>query len=112
MGPSLTLDEAAGVLGLPSDAVVALRDAGFLASAGADGETRFALGDLKGFLARHADGDHVTDVLADATGGVDPQALLDALDGRADEMARRALEIFTAVFPDASGWSLSDEARF
>src|SRR5205823_1173393 len=38
--------------------------------------------------------------------------LLDALDGRSDEMARRAFDIFATAFPEASGWTLSEQARF
>jgi PAS domain S-box-containing protein len=43
---------------------------------------------------------------------VDPQVLLDALDGRADDMARRAFDIFQTVFPEAAGWPLAEQARF
>src|SRR5205823_7365629 len=38
--------------------------------------------------------------------------LLDALDGRSDEMARRAFDIFATAFPEATGWSLAEQARF
>jgi PAS domain S-box-containing protein len=42
----------------------------------------------------------------------DPQALLAALDGRSEEMARRAYDIFSAAFPEASSWGLAERARF
>src|SRR6185436_12027662 len=66
---------------------------------------------IKAFLARNAD-DGAGDLFAEATDAVDPQALLDALDGRSEEMARRAFDIFTTVFPEASGWNLTEQARF
>jgi PAS domain S-box-containing protein len=43
---------------------------------------------------------------------VDPQALLDALDGKSDEMARRAFDIFQTVFPESATWSVNEQARF
>src|SRR5205814_633832 len=50
--------------------------------------------------------------LFDDEGTIDPQALLDALYGKSDEMARRAYSIFGSVFPDASRWTLAEQARF
>jgi hypothetical protein len=38
--------------------------------------------------------------------------LLDALDGRSEEMGRRALDLLVAVFPEASRWPLNQQARF
>src|SRR5438094_1811129 len=108
----LELPEAAELLGLPAEGVEALVGAGYLKPAGSGpAGPRFALGDLKAFLARNADEGDV-DLFAEATQIIDPKALLDALDGRADEMARRAYDIFTGAFPDAAGWSLSEQARF
>src|SRR5881397_2772717 len=108
----LELPEAAELLGLPAEGVEALVGAGYLKPAGSGPSGPcFTLGDLKAFLARNADEGDI-DLFAEATLVVDPKALLDALDGRADEMARRAYDIFTGAFPDAAGWSLSEQARF
>src|SRR4051812_30259818 len=108
----LDLPEAAELLRLPIESVEALVGAGYLTPTERDDKgLRFSLGDLKAFLARNAD-DGGGDLFAEATDAVDPQALLDALDGRSDEMARRAFDIFTTVFPEASGWSLPEQARF
>jgi PAS domain S-box-containing protein len=38
--------------------------------------------------------------------------LLDALDQRAADMARRVFEIFARVFPEAGGWTLHQQAAF
>ena len=107
----LTLPEAADYLHLPVEAVRALVGANYLAPReGPDGPA-FPLVDVKAFLARNAD--NGTGNLFDVeSGGADPQALLDALDGRSDEMARRAFEIFATVFPEANGWTLTEQARF
>ena len=97
---------------MPPDGVRALAGAGYLrpVTEGPDGP-RFALGDVKAFLARVA-GQAVDDLFSEDPAGVDPQALLDALDGRAEEMARRAYDIFQTVFPDAARWTLTEQARF
>ncbi|MGH2683876.1 MAG: PAS domain-containing sensor histidine kinase [Actinomycetota bacterium] len=109
----MTLPEAAVVLQLPVEGVRALAGAGYLtpSAEGPDGP-RFALGDLKAFLARNVGDDAGDDLFMEDPGSVDPQALLDALDGRAEEMARRAFDNFAAVSPDAAGWTLSQQARF
>ena len=113
--PLLTLTEAAELLSLPPTAVLALAEAGYLmpAAAGPDGP-EFPLVDLKAYLARNAD--NGSGNLLDAFGaegeGTDPQALLDALDGKSEEMARRAFDIFATVFPESVGWTISEQARF
>lgn len=104
----IDLTEAAGMLGMSSEGVRALAAAGYLASNGPD---RFALGDVKALHARIAD-EHGADLVMDDPTRVDPQALLDALDGRSEEMARRAFDIFQTVFPDAGGWRPADQSRF
>ncbi|HVE47635.1 MAG TPA: ATP-binding protein [Acidimicrobiales bacterium] len=112
--PLVTLPEAAEYLHLPVEAVQALVGARFLEPVGGVGDpadTLFPLVDLKAFLARNADYGAGNLVLADAE-AADPQALLDALDGRAEEMARRAFDIFSTVFTEAQGWSLRRQARF
>ncbi len=106
------LPEAAELLALTEEGVRALADAGYLRpAAGGPERPAFALGDLKAFLARVSD-EGPDDVFLGDPDSVDPQALLDALDGRADEMARRAFDVFQSVFPETAGWSLSEQARF
>src|SRR5437764_3461315 len=106
------LDEAATLLDLTAAGVSALVGAGYLRASldGPDGP-QFALGDLKAFVARNADSG-AGNLFDEAGEPADPQALLTALDGRSEEMARRAYEIFSAAFPEASSWSLGERARF
>jgi len=106
------LDEAATLLDLTPEGVNSLVAAGYLPATteGADGP-RFAIGDLKAFVARNADSGAGN--LFDTEGEpADPQALLEALDGRSEEMARRAFDIFATAFPEASQWGLAERARF
>jgi PAS domain S-box-containing protein len=114
----LSLADAAALLQLPPRAIEDLVSAGYLvpSAAGADGP-EFLRGDLKAFLARNADNGSGNLVIFDPDTAedfesVDPHELLDALDGRSEEMARRAFEIFSAAFPEAARWSLSDRASF
>src|SRR4051794_11016805 len=106
------LDEAATLLDLTAEAVGALVQAGYLPAATEEtGPPRFAIGDLKAFVARNADSGAGN--LFDTEGEpADPQALLAALDGRSEEMARRAFDIFATAFPEASQWGLGERARF
>ncbi|HEX4538847.1 MAG TPA: ATP-binding protein [Acidimicrobiales bacterium] len=108
----VSLAKAAEYLDLPAESVEALVETGYLAALGngASGP-EFALVDLKAFLARNAENGS-GNILDAALDSVDPQTLLDALDGRSEEMARRAFEIFSTVFPESRGWSLSEQARF
>src|SRR4051794_19370568 len=107
----IDVEEAARLLSLPEDGGRALARAGYLRWADTDAAS-FALGDVKAFLARVADdGDHA-DLFSEQGEGVDPQALLDALDGRAEEMARRAFDIFQQAFPEAAGWTLAERHQF
>ena len=110
--PLVTVSEAAAYLNVTADAVSALLAAGFLEATdeGADGPL-LPLVDVKAFLARNADNGAGNLVVIDPE-GADPEALLAALDGRSEEMARRAFDIFSAVFPEASSWSLRHQARF
>ena len=108
----VTLPEAAGVLRLPVDSVVALVGAGYLRTTTSSEGPRFAMGDLKAFLARNADGEPVVDLVDASLDDLDPQGLLDALDGRSEDMARRSLDLLTAVFPEAGNWTLNQQARF
>ncbi|MDQ6617408.1 MAG: PAS domain-containing sensor histidine kinase [Actinomycetota bacterium] len=113
---AIPLAEAATVLRLAPAAVIALVDGGYLApEAGGPGSPRFRLADLKAFVARNSETDH--DLFSfersiDQLEQVDPRDLLDALDGRAGEMARRVFDIFSTVFPEAGAWDISEQARF
>src|SRR5436190_15893300 len=106
------LEEAASLLDLTPDGVNALVTAGYLPTpTGTADDPRFAIGDLKAFVARNADSGAGN--LFDTDSSIaDPQALLDALDGRAEEMARRAYDIFAAAFPEAAQWTITERARF
>lgn len=111
--PLIPLPKAAEYLQLPISAVEAMTEAGYLTAArsGPDGP-EFPLVDLKGFLARNADNGSGNNVLGLDFDEGDPQDLLDALDRRSDEMARRSYDIFAGVFPEALRWSLTEQARF
>jgi len=106
----LRLSAAAGYLELDEAAVLALVDVGYLRPTGEPDAPEFVLADLKAFVARNAD--NGSGNLLGRAGDTDPQALLDALDGRCEEMATRAFDIFSAAFPESSSWSLSEQARF
>src|SRR5947209_4204413 len=105
------LDEAASLLDLTAAGVHALVAAGYL-PASTDGPEgpRFAIGDLKAFVARNADSG-AGNLFSTEGEPADPQALLAALDGRSEEMARRAFDIFSTAFPEASSWGLAERAR-
>ena len=100
------------MLQLSEAAVEAMVGAGYLAIAeeGPQGP-QFTVSDLKAFQARNADNGS-GNLFSIEPSSVDPQDLLDALDGKSEEMARRALDIFTTVFPEAGSWSLKEQARF
>ena len=112
----MTLPEAAGLLRLPVASIEALVGAGYLrTTASPDGLPRLALGDLKAFLARNSegdDGDDVVELSELSLQDIDPQDLLDALDGRSEDMARRSLDLLVTVFPEAGRWTLGQQARF
>jgi PAS domain S-box-containing protein len=106
------LVEAADLLRLPVEAVRALVAAGYLLPSAEEPEgPAFAVSDLKGFVARNADGGAAETFLP--TGDpADPQALLEALDSRSEEMARKALDIFQAALPEATRWTREQRVRF
>jgi PAS domain S-box-containing protein len=108
----LALRDVAEALGLPSSAVVALAEAGYLAPAqsGPDGPF-FPVSDVKAFVARNADNGS-GNLLLSEPGSVDADDLLDALDGRSADMARRAYEIFVTVFPETRTWDARERSRF
>jgi PAS domain S-box-containing protein len=107
----IDLDEAARLLAMSREGVAALVAAGYLPPANAGGD-RFALGDVKALHARMSD-EHVPyDLLVDDPERVDSRALFDALDGRSEEMARRAYDIFQTVFPESTTWGAAEQARF
>ncbi len=112
----IPLTEAATVLRLAPAAVVALVDGGYLSpdTDGVDGP-RFRLADLKAFVARNSgteDDQFSFDGGLEELEQVDPRDLLDALDGRAGEMARRVFDIFSTVFPESRSWDITEQARF
>jgi PAS domain S-box-containing protein len=105
----LDLAESADLLRLPVEAVRALATAGYLKVSGDDGTgPSFSVSDLKGFLARNADGGSALLVPDDA----DPTELLEALEGRSAEMARRALDIFGQGTPETAIWTAEEQQRF
>jgi PAS domain S-box-containing protein len=105
----MDLAESADLLRLPVEAVRALATAGYLKVSGEDGSgPSFSVSDLKGFLARNADGGSALLVPDDA----DPTELLEALEGRSAEMARRALDIFRRAMPETALWTADDDRRF
>ncbi|MDQ1403679.1 MAG: hypothetical protein QOG03_1995 [Actinomycetota bacterium] len=110
--PKVTLAEAAGLLGLPVDAVLSLSSSGYLEGSGDPASPTFPLVDVKAFLARNADNGSGNFLDALEREGADPQVLLDALDGKSEEMARRAFDIFATVFPESTTWSISEQAKF
>src|SRR5207248_10667220 len=106
------LPEAASLLRLSEDGVEALVGAGYLIpSREESGAPRFAIGDLKAFVARNAD-DGAGALFGEGGDALDPNTLLAALDGRAEEMARRAFDVFVAALPEAATWSMAEQFRF
>jgi PAS domain S-box-containing protein len=112
-GPRLVdLPEAASLLRLSEDGVEALVGAGYLIPSTAEsGAPKFAMGDLKAFVARNAD-DGAGALFGEGGDALDPNTLLAALDGRSEEMARRAFDVFVAAFPEAATWSMVEQFRF
>ena len=107
------LAQAAEMLQIPVHAVEALVGAGYLApmrNPDDTSEVAFPLGDIKAFVARNAD--NGSGNLFFEEGAADPALLLEALDGRAEEMGRKALEIFATVFPEAKAWSDRERRTF
>lgn len=104
------------MVGLPADVVRALADAGFLRPVSmAGGSPRFALGDLKAFVARnHDEGPPDKRVWSAVVDAELPTAeeLLASLDGRAAQIAERLLEQFGHVFPGAATYGPGQRARF
>src|SRR5437764_2906949 len=107
----IDVGEAARLLAMPEDGVRALATAGYLLPV-AGSSSRFALGDVKAFLARVGGQGGEVDVFSEDRDLVDPCDLIDALDGKADDMARRVFDIFQQAFPDAAGWPADESARF
>lgn len=106
----VSLDEAAAILDLPPGTVQSLALAGFLPVQDEAGGPTFALVDLKAFLARNADNGSGNIALDD--GEDDAQLLLDALDGRCQDMAEQAYRIFASAMPDAAEWGADQRQRF
>ena len=102
---------AADYLRVSEAALASLVETGYLRAFETAEGRQFATADLRAFEARNADNGSGNLVL-DQPDAADPQALLAALDGRSDEMARRAFDIFSSVFQEARDWSLTEQARF
>jgi hypothetical protein len=108
----VNLPEAASLLSLSEDGVEALVGAGYLRPSADDGGApQFAVGDLKAFVARNAD-DGAGALFGEDGDALDPNTLLAALDGRSEEMARRAFDVFVAAFPEAAAWTMGEQFRF
>lgn len=108
----VALDQAAALVGLDDVTLRALAAAGYLAPVDeGPGGPLFHLGDLKAFVARNADNGSGNIALGEPS-GVDPTDLLAALSARTGEMARRALDIFLTVFPEADTWTEWERRRF
>jgi PAS domain S-box-containing protein len=105
----IDLRETAALLALSEDGVHALAAAGYLVPLPGSPD-QFALGDVKALLAR-LDGSQERDLFSeDAT--VDPSDLIDALDGKAGDMAERAFDVLRQALPEASSWPPAERARF
>ena len=110
------LTEAARVVGLDEATVDALARAGYLRVA-AHGPL-FTMGDVKALVARLSDADddeddELTEADAIDLTALDIESLIVAINHRAEEMARRGVNIFRAAFPDVTRWwTPDDEARF
>ncbi len=108
----LSLARVAELLDLAPTAVEGLVGARYLVPAGTDGLAPvFALSDVKAFLARNADNGS-GNVLPGEPDPADADDLLEALDGRCGDMARRAHDIFVTVFPDAASQGSRERDRF
>src|SRR5581483_6587377 len=82
---------------------------GYLKVSGDDGTgPSFSVSDVKGFLARNAEGGSALLVPDDG----DAADLLEALEGRSAEMARRSLELLRDVMPEATIWTAEEERHF
>ncbi|MBW8824929.1 MAG: hypothetical protein JF603_01060 [Acidobacteria bacterium] len=104
------LTEAARVVALDEAAVDVLARAGYLRVA-APGPL-FAVDDVKALLARLSD--LADDALAEpGPTAIEIDSLVEAIDARAEEMARRGVGMFRSAFPDVTRWWTSaEEARF
>jgi PAS domain S-box-containing protein len=106
------LKEAAELLHLSVEAVQSLAGAGYLIpSEEEENGPAFAVSDLKGFMARNAEGGSA-EMFLSTEDAADPKALLEALDSRADEMALKALAVFRTAAPETSLWTKEEQLRF
>jgi len=114
----LTLPEAAVYLNLPAETVAALVSGGFLQPVGHDAVgPLLSIRELRAFMVwnvEQLEDDDLIDLGSgdQRSGTHQPDAMLDALDGRRGEMAEQAYEIFATLFPEAQEWSRSDHERF
>jgi PAS domain S-box-containing protein len=105
----IDLGETAAMLALSEDGVRALASAGYLAPVATE-PNRFALGDVKALLAR-LDTSQDRDLFAEDA-FVDPTGLIEALDGKAGDMAARAFDVLQQALPEARSWSPAERDRF
>jgi PAS domain S-box-containing protein len=106
----IDLRATAAMLALSEEGVRALAAAGYLAPLPGRADS-FALGDVKALLARLDDvEDH--DVFSDDVEAVDPSDLIDALDGKAEDMALRAFDVFQQAMPEAAAWPDVERDQF
>jgi PAS domain S-box-containing protein len=113
----LAHDEAAAFLGVTPEALEGLVSGRYLAPVdGGPSGLLFTLSDLKAFVARNADngsGNLWHDrPLGERLSEVDHAGLLEGLDQRTGEMARRLLEVYSAAHPEAGAWGDATRARF
>lgn len=108
----LALDEVAAALNVSLEAARSMLHAGYLTPAEIrpDGPL-FAPSDVKAFVARNADNGSGNLLLPDSP-DADAGDLLEALDGRALDMAHRAHDIFVTVFPETRLWDAREKERF
>jgi hypothetical protein len=115
----LDLGESADLLRLPVEAVRALAAAGYLKAVDSGASPAspvedptgpsFSISDLKSFLARNADGGRAVLVPSE---DADATELLEALEGRSAEMARRALDLFSRAMPETAIWTAEEQQHF
>lgn len=111
---SLDTNQAASVVALPTQAIEALAEAGYIDSGSVPGQSRrFNLTDLKAFVARNADNGAGTELRQHIfEPDLDPAELIEMLDERTEHMALRMLKMYATVFPQVQNWSIERQSHF